>query len=200
MEITFPEITFPAAAAATAFVYNSIFNNIYVASPPFWPLKRSVIAVHWRVATALPWQLCLLGILSMSAICKCSKNQDWSLHLIDLCSVNGCDRFGGTAAWICITAASAPQPLPPPPPPPPKRPHPCRFLILKLKMFKFSHAFLQCMSTHYRAENNSLHEVARMMQASWGRSGKQQQEQTSPNHVQRNILSSCIIWLDTLYY
>ena len=29
-----------------------------------------------------------------------------------------------------------------------------------------------------------------MLQASWGRSGKQQQEQTSPNHVQRNFLCS----------
>ena len=29
-----------------------------------------------------------------------------------------------------------------------------------------------------------------MSQASWGRSGKQQQEQTSPNHVRRNFLSS----------
>ena len=29
-----------------------------------------------------------------------------------------------------------------------------------------------------------------MLQASWGRSGKQQQGQTSPNHVQRLFLSS----------
>ena len=43
---------------------------------------------------------------------------------------------------------------------------------------------------NYRGEKISLYVVARMMQASSGRSGKQQQEQTSPNHVQRNFLSS----------
>ena len=36
----------------------------------------------------------------------------------------------------------------------------------------------------------SLYVVARMMQASRGRSDKQQQEQTSPNYLQRHFLSS----------
>ena len=44
--------------------------------------------------------------------------------------------------------------------------------------------------TKYRAEKICLHMVARMLQAGWGRSDKLQQEQTSPNHVQRNFLSS----------
>ena len=41
-----------------------------------------------------------------------------------------------------------------------------------------------------RAEKISLYVVARMMQASLGRIDKQQQEQTSPNHVQGLFLSS----------
>ena len=45
---------------------------------------------------------------------------------------------------------------------------------------------------HYRAEKISLYVVARMMQVSLGRSDKQQEEQTSPNHVQRNFLSSVL--------
>ena len=44
----------------------------------------------------------------------------------------------------------------------------------------------------YRAEKKSSYVVARVFQASWGRSDKQQQEQTSPNHIQRNFLSSVI--------
>ena len=43
------------------------------------------------------------------------------------------------------------------------------------------------------AEKISLYSVARKLQAIWGRSGKQQQEQTLPNHVQRNFFSS-VIW------
>ena len=47
----------------------------------------------------------------------------------------------------------------------------------------------------YRAEKISLYMVARMLQASWGRSDKQQQEQTSPNHVQRNFLSYVVSFI-----
>ena len=43
--------------------------------------------------------------------------------------------------------------------------------------------------TKYRAEKICLHMVARMLQAGWGRSDKLQQEQTSPNYVQRNFSS-----------
>ena len=39
-------------------------------------------------------------------------------------------------------------------------------------------------------ELKSWYVVARMLQASWGRSDNQQQEQTSPNRVHRNCLSS----------
>ena len=46
------------------------------------------------------------------------------------------------------------------------------------------------LTSTYRAEKKSLYKVARMLQASWGRSDKQNQEQTSPNHVQGLSLSS----------
>ena len=42
----------------------------------------------------------------------------------------------------------------------------------------------------YRDEEISSYVVARMLQAICGRNDEQQQEQTSPNHVQRNFLSS----------
>ena len=42
----------------------------------------------------------------------------------------------------------------------------------------------------YRAEKIYLYVVVRMMQASWGRSDKQQQEHTSTKYVQRIFLSS----------
>ena len=44
----------------------------------------------------------------------------------------------------------------------------------------------------YRVEKKSLYVVARMFQASPGRSDKLQQEQTSPNHVQELFLSSVV--------
>ena len=42
----------------------------------------------------------------------------------------------------------------------------------------------------YRARKKSLYVVGSMLQASWGRRGRQQQEQNSPNHVQTIISGS----------
>ena len=45
-------------------------------------------------------------------------------------------------------------------------------------------------TTHYRALKKSFLMVGRMLQAGWGRRGKQQHEQNSPNHLQRLFLGS----------
>ena len=48
----------------------------------------------------------------------------------------------------------------------------------------------------YRGGNNGWYVVGRMLQASWGRRGKQQQEQNSPNHVP-TIISPSVFLLAT---
>ena len=65
-------------------------------------------------------------------------------------------------------------------------------------MTNFSHQYNQPFwypaSRLYRAQNSGLYVVGRMLKASWGRRGKQQQEQNSPNHVP-TIISPSVHWI-----
>ena len=60
---------------------------------------------------------------------------------------------------------------------------------IKIKNTKF-HQNCELDLELYRGRQNCGPRVARMLQASWGRRGKQQQEQNSPNHVQTIISGS----------